>query len=40
MWDNSKREITRLMDYLYLSHVQLGCLEEADADASGGEQDI
>ncbi len=33
-------DITRLIDYLYLSHAPLCCLEEADADASGGEPDI
>ncbi|MDD5427251.1 MAG: hypothetical protein PHN52_12310 [candidate division Zixibacteria bacterium] len=29
-----------MIDYLYLSHVPLCCMEEADADASGGEPDI
>ena len=29
-------DITRLIDYLYISHEPLCCLEEADADASGG----
>lgn len=33
-------DITRLIDYLYLSHTALCCMEEADADASGGEPDI
>ena len=33
-------DITRLIDYLYLSHDPLCCLEEADANASGGEPDI
>jgi len=33
-------DITRLIDYLYLSHAPLCCLEEADANASGGEPDI
>ncbi|HNQ69675.1 MAG TPA: hypothetical protein PKN32_14980, partial [Bacteroidales bacterium] len=33
-------DITRLIDYLYISHEPLCCLEEADADASGGEPDI
>lgn len=33
-------DITRLIDYLYLSHAPLCCMEEADADASGGEPDI
>jgi len=33
-------DITRLIDYLYLSHDELCCLEEADANASGGEPDI
>ena len=33
-------DITRLIDYLYLSHNELCCLEEADANASGGEPDI
>jgi len=33
-------DITRLIDYLYISHAPLCCLEEADADASGGEPDI
>ena len=29
-------DITRLIDYLYVSHSPLCCLEEADADGSGG----
>jgi len=33
-------DITRLIDYLYLSHAELCCPEEADADMSGGEPDI
>jgi len=33
-------DITRLIDYLYLSHVELCCLEEADVNISGGEPDI
>ncbi|MFZ5980717.1 MAG: hypothetical protein ACOYVF_08805 [Candidatus Zixiibacteriota bacterium] len=33
-------DITRLIDYLYLSHAALCCLEEADANGSGGEPDI
>jgi len=33
-------DITRLIDYLYLSHDPLCCLEEADVDGSGGEPDI
>ena len=33
-------DITRLIDYLYISHAPLCCPEEADADASGGEPDI
>jgi PKD repeat protein len=33
-------DITRLIDYLYLSHKPLCCLEEADVNASGGEPDI
>jgi hypothetical protein len=33
-------DITRLIDYLYLSHNPLCCLEEADVDVSGGEPDI
>jgi len=33
-------DITRLIDFLYLSHEPLCCLEEADADASGGDPDI
>ena len=33
-------DITRLIDYLYLSHSALCCLEEGDADGSGGEPDI
>ena len=33
-------DITRLIDFLYLSHAELCCPEEADANASGGEPDI
>ncbi|MFZ5981311.1 MAG: hypothetical protein ACOYVF_11830, partial [Candidatus Zixiibacteriota bacterium] len=33
-------DITRLIDYLYLSHEPLCCLEEADSNGSGGEPDI
>lgn len=33
-------DITRLIDYLYISHAELCCLEEADVDVSGGEPDI
>ncbi|MBN1213209.1 MAG: hypothetical protein JXA92_11600 [candidate division Zixibacteria bacterium] len=33
-------DITRLIDYLYLSHNPLCCPEEADADVSGGQPDI
>lgn len=33
-------DITRLIDYLYLSHKPLCCPEEADTDGSGGEPDI
>ena len=33
-------DITRLIDYLYLSHGALCCAEEADVDKSGGEPDI
>ncbi|MDD5425398.1 MAG: thrombospondin type 3 repeat-containing protein, partial [candidate division Zixibacteria bacterium] len=33
-------DITRLIDYLYISHNPLCCLEEADVDVSGGEPDI
>jgi len=34
-------DITRLIDYLYLSHIPLCCPEEADANSSGGpEPDI
>jgi|GEM_PF-7112616 len=33
-------DITRIIDYLYLSHLELCCLEEADVDGSGGEPDI
>jgi PKD repeat protein len=33
-------DITRLIDYLYLSHNPLCCLEEADSNGSGGEPDI
>jgi len=33
-------DITRLIDYLYLSRNPLCCLEEADCDGSGGEPDI
>ncbi|MBN1213208.1 MAG: hypothetical protein JXA92_11595 [candidate division Zixibacteria bacterium] len=33
-------DITRLIDYLYLSHTALCCPEEADVNGSGGEPDI
>jgi len=33
-------DITRLIDYLYLSHASLCCAEEADVNVSGGEPDI
>jgi hypothetical protein len=33
-------DITRLIDFLYLSHGPLCCLPEADCNASGGEPDI
>ena len=33
-------DITRLIDHLYLSHDELCCIEEADADGSGGHPDI
>ena len=33
-------DITRLIDFLYLSHDPLCCTEEADANASDGEPDI
>jgi hypothetical protein len=33
-------DITRLIDFLYISHNPLCCAEEADVDASGGEPDI
>lgn len=33
-------DITRLIDYLYLSHEPLCCPKEADVDVSGGEPDI
>jgi len=33
-------DITRLIDFLYITHMELCCTEEADADASGGEPDI
>jgi hypothetical protein len=33
-------DITRLIDYIYLSHRPLCCPEEADTDLSGGEPDI
>ena len=33
-------DITRLIDYLYISHNPLCCAEEGDVDASGGEPDI
>jgi|GEM_PF-511419 len=33
-------DITRLIDYLYLSHAPLCCPPEADCNASGGEPDI
>ncbi|MBN1211388.1 MAG: S8 family serine peptidase [candidate division Zixibacteria bacterium] len=33
-------DITRLIDYLYISHASLCCPEEADTDGNGGEPDI
>ncbi len=33
-------DITRLIDYLYISHLPLCCLKEADVDVSGGQPDI
>lgn len=33
-------DITRLIDYLYISHSPLCCRTEADADGSGGQPDI
>lgn len=33
-------DITRLIDFLYLSHIPLCCPDEADVDASGGDPDI
>lgn len=33
-------DITRIIDYLYLSHLELCCPEEADVNGSGGEPDI
>ncbi|MFZ5979269.1 MAG: M14 family zinc carboxypeptidase [Candidatus Zixiibacteriota bacterium] len=33
-------DITRLIDFLYISHEELCCLEEADVNGSGGEPDI
>lgn len=33
-------DITRLIDFLYITHLELCCEEEADADGSGGEPDI
>ena len=33
-------DITRLIDFLYLSHEALCCAEEADANGSGGDPDI
>ncbi|MBN1213162.1 MAG: VCBS repeat-containing protein [candidate division Zixibacteria bacterium] len=33
-------DITRLIDFLYISHEPLCCLDEADVDGSGGEPDI
>ncbi|MDD5424932.1 MAG: M14 family zinc carboxypeptidase [candidate division Zixibacteria bacterium] len=33
-------DITRLIDYLYISQTELCCLPEADVDRSGGEPDI
>ncbi|MFZ5979168.1 MAG: T9SS C-terminal target domain-containing protein [Candidatus Zixiibacteriota bacterium] len=33
-------DITRLIDFLYLSHAPLCCLAEADANNSGGDPDI
>ena len=33
-------DITRIIDYLYLSHLPLCCPEEADANGSGGAPDV
>ena len=33
-------DITRLIDFLYISHAELCCPEEADANGSGGDADI
>ena len=33
-------DISRLIDFLYLSHAPLCCPDEADCDASGGDPDI
>ncbi|MFZ5981866.1 MAG: hypothetical protein ACOYVF_14695, partial [Candidatus Zixiibacteriota bacterium] len=33
-------DITRLIDYLYITHEELCCPDEADANVSGGEPDI
>ena len=33
-------DITRLIDFLYLSHAPLCCPQEADTDGSGGDPDI
>jgi len=33
-------DITRLIDFLYISHDPLCCLDEADVNASGGDPDI
>lgn len=33
-------DITRLIDYLYISHNELCCMAEADVDISGGDPDI
>jgi len=33
-------DITRLIDYLYISHAELCCPDEADCNGSGGEPDV
>lgn len=33
-------DISRLIDFLYLTHAPLCCLEEADVNVSGGDPDI
>ena len=33
-------DITRLIDFLYVSHAELCCLDEADVNKSGGDPDI